>query len=760
MSALALRFREAAWPALPRDRERIASGLGGLAGLALIAALLPLRGSWAVAVVLVGLVFTVPGVLALRAIRVSEEAVVSYPLYIPAAALFVVMAGGLAGDLLGPMLGAAKPLQGDTVAVATLAISLVLWLIGLARSDAARVPWRTLFARPSLLAPLALPALAAAGALLLTNGHGSSVAKLAAILTPCGLLLCLAFANHLTRAHVAVLLFACSLAAEWAFSIRSQEIVGFDISTEIHIAQHTEALGIWRSVHHNDAYGAMLSITVLPSALAALTGCSPLIAFKVLFPVLAALLPVSVFLVAERFMRRPFAAGAAALIVVQSYFFQLMPQLARQEIGLVFFAVLVAALLDARLRRGPRLAIVAAMAAGLIVSHYSSAYLAIPTIVIALVAQAVLDSGLRRLPRPSAPLLCAAIVLVGGAGIWYGAVTHSSSNLTSFSSALEKKGLDLLPNQKGNIVATYLGGNEISSVSGPRFERLAVRDYHDKASYIVPFASAHEQRYQLRSATVPAPPVRVPAAISLLKLLTIAVGQLLLAFGVIGAIAMTLDRGRRDRARPNRSVRHVGVLALATVGVLALVRFSGTAAAAYNQQRALLQSLILLSLPAAWLAQRFVGRLRAAGPPVAIAMALGLSLLFAYQSGATSALTGGPTSLNLAQSGEDFEREYTTPAELAGARWASNESQRAILYADRYGQLRLFESTGRVALTELTPLTLDHYGWVYGTRTNTVLGRARGQVGNFASTYQWPRAFLNWHFNTVYTNGESEVFHG
>jgi len=302
-------------------------------------------------------------------------------------------------------------------------------------------------------------------------------------------------------------------------------------------------------------------------------------------------------------------------------------------------------------------------------------------------------------------------------------------------------------------------------VSGARFEQLAVRDYHDRAPFIVPMPSAHEQRYRLRSAAVPAPRKVIPGAISLLQLLTIAVGQLMLAFGVIGAIAMTVRRKRagiRGRAPTpgDRSLREVGILALATVGVLALVRFSGTAAAAYNQQRALLQSLILLGLPVAWLAQRLVGRLRSVGPPVAVAMVIALSLLFAYQSGATTVLTGGPTSLNLSQSGEDFEREYTTPAELAGASWATDESQRSILYADRYGQLRLFQSTGRVALTDLTPLTLDHYAWVYGTRTNTVLGRARGQVGNFASVYEWPGAFLTSHFNTVYTNGESEVFHG
>jgi hypothetical protein len=240
---------------------------------------------------------------------------------------------------------------------------------------------------------------------------------------------------------------------------------------------------------------------------------------------------------------------------------------------------------------------------------------------------------------------------------------------------------------------------------------------------------------------------------SLIKIVTTVLDELMLIVGVIGALILGLRRRGDPRARV------LGLLSFATVAVLAVIRFSGTAAAAYNQQRALLQSLILLTVTAAWLADVGIRRLKRGRTPVQVGLGLALGVLFAYQSGVSALIVGGGTSLNLSQKGEDFERQYTTPAELAGASWATNESGKQPLYADRYGQLRLFASTGRLALTDLTPETIDQYSWVYGTRTNVVLDHARGQIGNFSSLYTWPGRFLDDYFNVVYSNGGSKVYY-
>jgi len=731
------------------SRQRPA--LGPLGGLVAIAVLLPLRGVWAVDVILVALVFTVPGVIALRAARIPSATVEGYPLYIPVAALLVILAGGLTADLVGPLVGISKPLHGATTALFTLGLSLLLWLIGIRAPRAARFAWRSVLEQPSLLAPLLLPALSGLGALLLSNGHGVVVARLAAVLTVLVLGGCLLRAGRLSRAQVGVVLFACALSAEWAFSIRSQEVVGFDISTEIHIAQSVQAAGIWHAFSPNNAYRAMLSITVLPSTLAALIGCSPLIAFKVLYPVLGALLPVSVFLLGERIMSRWFAAGAAALVLVQDYFFQTIPELARQEIALVFFSALVFALVDRRLRPRRRIVVVLATGLGLIVCHYSSTYLAIPLGISAIVI-AVVVARFRPLPAMSAGLVCAAVVLVAGGAVWYGTITDSASNLTSLTTTFSKTGLNLLPNNGGNVILDYLSGNQVNTVSGPRFDQLAVQDYRYK-TYIHPLAAAAEPQFRSQTATVPAPKVRLAPVANALSVLVTAFGELMLLVAGIGGLIMVLGRHRHDTARM------VGILALGTVPLLVAVRFSGTLAESYNEDRALLQSLLLLALPAAWLAERIVRRLGRYGPAAGVTAAVTVALLFANQLGVSAMLLGGGTSLNLSQSGEDFERFYQTPAELAGAKWASTESTRQLLYSDRYGQLRLFASNGRLAFTDLTPATIDQHAWVYGDRTNVVLGRARGEIGDSAAIYRWPAKFLGTYFNTVYTDGDSTVFH-
>jgi len=751
MSLLDVRVDERETPDHAPARSR-SLPVGDLVGVAAIAALLPLRGIWAADVLLVGLALTVPGFALLRALRVPNVAVTGYPVYVPVASLAVLMVSGLLADVVAPSVGIAHPLRGVTTAVVVLALTAVLSLAASRGASHDRLRWAELIPHPSLLLPLALPALSAAGALLLNNGHGHAVARAAAGAAVLALISCFAFTSRLSRGALAMLLFACALATEWAFSVRSQEIIGFDITTELYIAQHTHAAGVWHVVHHHDAYGAMLSITILPSVLAAVTGCSPLIAFKVLYPVLAALLPVSIFLVAERFLRRAFAVGAAALMLVQSYFFQQGPELARQEIALVFFAALIAAVIDGRMTRGARLRLVAVFALGVVVSHYSSTYLAISVLVIALALEAIV-SRFRALPTVAAPMAVATAVLLGGAAIWYAGTTRSASNVSAFVSSLQRDGLELQPHGSGGIVNQYLNGNVGSSVTATAFERLAIRDYRSRQTYIHPIPAANQPRFQLQPDNVPVSAVRSRFAAAALTTVSTVFGQLMLVFGVVGAVVLTLRRGG------GVSIRQVGILALAAVAMLAVVRFSGTAAAAYNQSRALLQALVLLAIPAAWLAQVLLARTRGLRWAAGAALVLTFAVVFAVQTGVVKAIVGGNTSLNLSQSGEDFERQYITPAELAAATWATVESFHQPLYADRYGQLRLFAARGAVALTDLVPQTLDGGAWVYATRTNTLLGRARGQIADTASTYRWPSDFLNSFFDTMYANGDSEVLH-
>jgi hypothetical protein len=723
-----------------------------LIGLALMVALLPLRSNWGVDLILFGLGFTVPGVVALRALRIPSESVRAFPIYVPAAALLVMLTAGLGCDLIGPHLGVAKPLHGDATALATVALSDLLWVAGLRAPSAARLPWAHTLRQPGLLAPLLLPALAAYGSLLLSNGHGAGVARVSMAVDLAVFLGCLLAAHRLSRRQIVVILFCCALAIEWSWSLRGGGIIGYDISTEFYVANHTHQVGVWHTLHRNDAYGAMLSVGVLPSVLDALMGVSPLIAFKALYPVFAAMLPVAIFLIGERILSRRFAVAAAGFLLVQDYFFQQLPELARQEVALVFFAALLATLLERQMRRSTQIGWALLLALGLVVSHYSTAYLAIPLMVAAVLAR-LLIGRYRGIRAFSLPWLIAAITLIGGSALWYGAITKSANNVSAFTSTIDHQGLNLLPHT-GNLLNTYLNANNVQNASARRVQQLAVVNYRKYAAFVKPLPAGREPRYAIRGATVPGTHRGAYAGDLVLVLDTVFNQGLLLCFS-IGALVMMLRR------RCSAAVAEIGFLAFGGLAFLVFIRFSGTAAAQYNQSRALLQSLVILALPAAWLLERLFTRLRPRLRPLAWSLLVVLTMaMFAQQTGMLDLLIGGGTSLNLSAGGEDYERYYETPAELAGAIYAQQSAVDAPLYADRYGALRIEAVSGVAALTNVIPRTLDRYAWVYGTRTNVQLGRARTQVKNLFAIYHWPASYLNRFYDLVYTNGDSEVYHG
>src|ERR1039458_8582967 len=66
-----------------------------LGALLVVALLVPLHHWWAVQVLLIPLLLTVPGVILLRALRVPGVAIASFFIYIPCASLVILLGSGL-----------------------------------------------------------------------------------------------------------------------------------------------------------------------------------------------------------------------------------------------------------------------------------------------------------------------------------------------------------------------------------------------------------------------------------------------------------------------------------------------------------------------------------------------------------------------------------------------------------------------------------------------------------------------------------------
>ncbi len=735
--------------------------VGAMAGLANV------RGVWALQLAELVLLLFVPGLLVVRALRAEREAISRFPIYLACGSLVVLMIGGLLVDLAGPGLGIARPLSTVPLAVSISLVCLVLTGVAFIRraspswdyiGGAISIPW---------LWPLLLPVIAWAGAMRLNNGHAGTVAIAAVAAAGVAVLAGVWGAGRWSLGRSGVLLFGASLALIWGFSLRGHFVYGFDISGEYQTFIQVLHAGRWHVAHHGDSYGAMLSLTILPSVLTKLTGASPLLVLKVIFPLLFALFPAALFLLAARVLSRRFAYIAVLFIVVQDYLFQQLPGIARQEIALLFFVCLIAAMLDGRLRRGSQIGLLVVFGIGLVLSHYGTTYITVALLGAALVLELgrwLVTARVRRARAgpaaaapsrlPLMPVAVALAVTVAGAAIWYQPVTDSTQNLSRFVADLNDQGLSILPNAgHRGLVQSYLSGNAPTRVNAGSYAADIRSEYLKHETYVHPIPQAFLPRFRVQNATVPGQRVKSHAAVDGLNSEQVIITQLSILLAAIGGLLLWL---RRDAGA---TARAVALLGISTLAMLAFIRFSGTAANEYNQNRAFLQAMVPLSVCLAWMLERASARSRVRRF-VAGGFAIALGLMFISTSGLRGAIGGGGMPTNLATKGEDYDRYFFTQPELAAARWLNAAAPPGVIIsADRYGQLRINGATGRIhgVLANVTPASLDRGAWIYADTSNFTGHRARGLDGSRYALYAWP-SFIDDYWNLVYSNGSAGVY--
>ena len=360
--------------------------------------------------------------------------------------------------------------------------------------------------------PLVLPVLAAAATARIDNGRGNGLALGVVVAVGVVLPTCVLFAQRLQRPHLGLILYGSGLALMLLTSLRSGFVVGSDISTEYHDLHQTVLSGIWHTGHLGP-YEAMLSLTVLPASLHALVGGQDVWIFKLGYPLLFALYPVALFSVASRFLSRRAAFLAATIVLVQSYFFQQQPEIARQEIGLLVFAVLVGVLLDVSLPRTTQLGFVALLSAALVVCHYSTTYVTIYLCLAALLIGGLIS--LRRRARlPLLAWLVAPVVMTVVSMVWYVLVTHSTSDITFALDTFRTYGIGLLPGrQKGqSVISAYFNGVRLPVISPYNYLRATVYLFRQAHPFLAPLPQASQPRYSPQLIAPQLLPVRAPGS--------------------------------------------------------------------------------------------------------------------------------------------------------------------------------------------------------------------------------------------------------
>lgn len=708
----------------------------------------------------VGFLLVVPGavVSALSRTRPTDGAV-RLALAV-AASLMYVMSIAVAADIALANLGVGEPLARRPLLLLVNATLPVLVLLAARRREPLAVLFGTRLPTASqvlLALELALlPVLAAVGAQAVNHGRGSVLATVA--MEASGVLLVgfVIIANRLPDWVAPAGLYAVAVSVIYSYALSGDRLYGWDIQQEYQAFSTTTEANAWFPVVDGDPYRAMLSVTALPTALARLSGMSGVSVFRVVYPLLFAMLPVLVYVVAKRWLPKIAALAAAGFVIVQLAFSQQIPAITRQEIALVFFGVLVAIAFDDALPVSYRRAVALLAGLALAVTHYSTAYVTSLALLGAWAVCGVIRLARRPSAQPQVLVSWVVLAIFGFTLVWNFGITDSSDNVTRFTQQVAERGPEFLPGRDGGSpVERWVSGNAPQRITGDEYARRVGLIYDATAPWLNGYPSEVLDEFPVAEARSPQVVGVIPQFRNLHASMLVIVAQGLVGLTALGVLIFAWQRRREWSSAHELAI--VGVVLLAFV---AAMRVSGVAAEAYNQERAQIHAAAVFSVGLASVLAWFLMRWRRFAT---CAIAGSLIIVFLASSGLAARLGGGAAPPNLVNAGDARERFAVTDEEIATVEWlAVNRHPDSLVYTDRYGKLRVWAAAvpiGGASLQDvLTPATLDRNAYVFASEANVVGGRARGAIGVEFAVYEFPKAFLDATKAAIYSTGSTVVY--
>jgi uncharacterized membrane protein len=411
----------------------------------------------------------IPGLILIRLLRLDSLGSLESIVYAVGFSVACLMLGGLLINEFGPLVGITFPLS-------TLPLSLfinTLILVGAAAAHLRRGKRKVgtqsqglNVTTPMLLLAL-IPILSIIGTYYV-DATGNNTILLIMIMGIMGLFAAAVISERSTRIYpFAILMIAIALLMH--VSLIGNYILPFggDSPVEMYVFQNTQQAAHWNATFAfagDEAYGrynAMLSITVLPTVYSNMLSIDPTWVFKIIYPLIFALVPVGLYLLWQPYIGKKLGFIAAFVFMAQSTFFSEMLALNRQMIAELFFVLLLLTLLNKNVKREGKFVAFAILSFGLIFSHYALAEIFL------FLVFAAWATSVFYLKRPSFNLQLSMIIFFFVAMfVWY-IYTSGSVVFDSFMSFTSNIGAQLGdffdPTSRGTTVLTGLGLTESPS---------------------------------------------------------------------------------------------------------------------------------------------------------------------------------------------------------------------------------------------------------------------------------------------------------
>ena len=675
----------------------------------------------------------------------------------------------LVGAGLGPI-SSFEPLAAQTLLIASACVTAPLTLMAALRR---RTPEPLISPQAALLTALVLvpPVLARLGAAEISMGSSPALTVFA--LAAAALMVLVAVIVPRMDPFQALALFGLVLTIAWSWSERTSDVFGYDVHQEFKVATRTVEELSWQLVP-GDAYAAMLSITSLPVAVTQLTDLSLVTYFKTFAPVATACYILSVFVMARCWVSPRPALIAIVVTAIPAAIWQL-PFITRQAYGLCLFAGICILLLpgpDTVEKRRERIVMALPMAVALPMTHYSTAYVTLAVLALGAASAFVLRMARRgAYPRATRVPLIVVLALASTIGFWNFGVTSSAAGLENIASEASDQPVKL--RNEGSVIGTWLRGATTRQATPQEYFDVT-RDRAAERPWLIEYSEYAQSAFVVEPVeTLPheGPAVLIGRPLDAFLLLLRQGANLLMIAGAClliwrGVTRVTPRRqhtvGEDGPARDaSATTLDFACLAAAALMVTAAMRVNASLSEAYNSERLLLQTSLLLVPGAALVLMKVEGRFpRGWSARGLLAATLVMIVLLLQLTGLRALLVGGDAG-NVIADGEYSQRYTRTAADRAATDWLGSRYGPAnLVFADFYAILGpMSDPRYRVGLfPELSPATVDQRAWALATTENIIGGRARLTADGIRTTFTFPKSFFELYKACVYSNGYAEVY--
>lgn len=738
-------------------------------------------------------IIIVPGILLLP---FFAERKMPWPLglalSIALSSLFLTLLG-LAVNIALPAYGIARPLE--TVPLLIALDVFVCYLLAMTlvygKDYAILRPELELSDKLVIAFAVLLPLLASAGAVFLTNGGGDMIAMLVIALISAAIMAVIVSKRMPKTSTFALLSYGIAAAILLMTSMRGYYLTGHDVQLEYQVFSLTNRLKLWDMANYQDAYNACLSITVLPTYLQSLLHVQEPYIYKFFFQFISASLAVIVFYLSRKFTSDKAAFLAAILYVTFPTFLVDMAMLNRQAMALFFFGCLLFVLLtDEYFVSNKRSFMMLLLGSGMILSHYSTSYIAIAILgggyFINLALRLffsirwlrkisflrITERNVKRIKQPFIIPLPVALSLIIVLAVWTGPVTSTSYNFTQTMGKI----ITALQNPFKSDLRT--GAQKYSLGNADQLSKYELFDIFMQEEIVESRQEADESRYYPQETTqkyqktpvdeplLPITPtgqkLKEATGLSLrgvyneTKQFYAKILQLFIFLSILGLMLGYRFHGHLKHDVPMEYI----ALSIAGIFVMVMQVILPSTVIDYGLLRLFQQDLILLALPitlgflAAWglIIRKARRRLIAFGAFIVAS--------FLILSGFIPQLTGGGRpALALNNSGFYYDAYYIHGGEMAAMLWLKEASVDLPVHSERYfSDIRLLTYSDIGARPRILPETTLKESLVFYSYINTTRDSIIEFIDGDILYYTVPAAFFDDNKNRIYDTGQSRIY--